>query len=313
MAISDRNYDTRLSFGSKVNPLVVLIAIAMIIFVVLAFFRALAYVKMGQDADITGHFNENILCWFALSGDAGKLLTRPWTLLTCTFVHVNILQLFTGVLWLWCFGHILTDLTGYKKIVPVFIYGTLAGAVAFLLATNFIPAPAGGATSYFLGAGAATLAICAAATTISPNYKLLPMLGGGISLWILSVVYLVVDMATLPPSLPQLYIAHLASAASGFLFIYILRKGLDGSDWMNSLYDWIINLFNPEKPLARRNKIKITNFYKADKEPFSKTPRLTQKRLDEILDKISQNGYDQLSAEEKEFLARVSKEDVKGK
>ncbi len=313
MAISDRNFDTRLSFGSKVNPLVVLIAIAMIIFIVLAFFRALSHVKMGQDADVAGYFNENIFCWFALSENAGKLFTRPWTLFSSSFAHVNILQLFTGLLWLWCFGHIFIDLTGYKKIVPVFIYGTLAGAVAFLLAHHFIPSPPGGATSYFFGTGAATLAVCVAATTISPNYKLLPMLGGGISLWILSVIYLVVDMATLPPRLPQLHIAHLASAASGFLFIYTLRKGFDGSDWMNNLYDWVINLFNPEKSHERRNQVKITNFYKTSKEPYSKTPKLTQQRLDEILDKISQNGYDHLSAEEKEFLARVSRDEGKGR
>jgi biopolymer transport protein ExbD len=32
---------------------------------------------------------------------------------------------------------------------------------------------------------------------------------------------------------------------------------------------------------------------------------LQQKRVDEILDKISKSGYDSLSAEEKEFLFRV--------
>ncbi|WP_262915501.1 hypothetical protein [Niabella ginsengisoli] len=41
MGISDRNYDSRLSFGGKINPLVVLLAIAMIIFVVLTFLKEL--------------------------------------------------------------------------------------------------------------------------------------------------------------------------------------------------------------------------------------------------------------------------------
>lgn len=313
MAVSDRNFDTRLSYGSRVNPLVVLIAIAMIVFVVLTFFRALTYVRLPAGSDVSGVFNKNVLSWFALPGDLEKTLSRPWTILSYAFVHINIWQLFASLIWLWCFGYILIDLTGFKKIVPVFLYGTVIGAVAFLAAWSLMPSAGTGDPQYFLGGGAAVLAVCAAATTVSPNYKILPMLSGGFSLWILSIVYLVIDMATLPAHNPALYFSHLAGALTGFLFIFLLRKGVDGSEWMNYLYDWFINLFNPEKPYETRNQIKSTLFYNAAKRPFSKTPRLTQQRLDEILDKISQQGYDQLSADEKDFLKRVSDEDLKGK
>ncbi|HMR84069.1 MAG TPA: rhomboid family intramembrane serine protease, partial [Niabella sp.] len=82
---------------------------------------------------------------------------------------------------------------------------------------------------------------------------------------------------------------------------------------MNHLYDWFTNLFTPEKPSQARSQVKSTLFYNAAKSPFSKTAKLTQQRLDEILDKISQQGYDHLSADEKEFLKRASNEDLKGK
>jgi membrane associated rhomboid family serine protease len=312
MAISDRDYDSRLSFGTKINPLVVLIGIAMIIFVVLTFFRGLTYLRLPEGGDVTGVFNEKVLCWFALSGDISKTLVKPWTILTYSFVHTNIWQLFASMIWLWSFGYILVDLTGFKKIVPVFLYGTIAGAIAFLVAKSFLPVSVIG-TDYFMGGGPAVLAICTAATTISPNYKIFPMLGGGISLWILSVIYLAIDMGTLPVNTPEVYIAHLAGALMGFLFILLLRKGFDGSEWMNNLYDWAFNLFNPEKPQQRRNQVKSTLFYNATKAPFSKTPKLTQQKLDEILDKINQKGYDKLSEDEKEFLKRASNEDLKGK
>lgn len=313
MAISDRNFDTRLSYGSRVNPLVVLIAIAMIVFVVLAFFRALTYVRLPPGSDVTDIFNRNVLSWFALSGDVEKVLAKPWTVLSYSFVHTGIWQLFANLIWLWCFGYILIDLTGVKKIVPVFLYGTVIGALAFLVALRFLPSAGAGELQYFSGGGAAVLAVCAAATTVSPNYKILPMLGGGFSLWILSIIYLAIDMATLPAHNPALYIAHLAGALTGFLFIFLLRKGMDGSEWMNHLYDWFTNLFTPEKPSQARSQVKSTLFYNAAKSPFSKTAKLTQQRLDEILDKISQQGYDHLSADEKEFLKRASNEDLKGK
>ncbi|WP_346237608.1 rhomboid family intramembrane serine protease [Niabella insulamsoli] len=308
MGISERNYDSRLSFGSKINPLVVLIAIAMIIFVVLAFFKALTYVRLPKGADVTGIFNENVLSWFALSGATAEAFSKPWTILTYAFVHLNIWQLFASLLWLWCFGYILVDLTGFKKIIPVFIYGALAGGVAFMV-SNALILPQAVQSAHFMGSGAAILAVCTAATTICPKYKIFPMLGGGISLWILSVVYLVIDMATLPPSQPALYIAHLSGAVAGFLFIFLLRKGMDGSGWMNNFYDWLVNLFNPEKPSEKRTKIRSTLFYNATKTPFSKTPKPTQQKLDEILDKIHQSGYERLTSEEKEFLKRMSHDD----
>ena len=43
------------------------------------------------------------------------------------------------MLWLWCFGYILQDLTGSKKIIPILIYGALGGAIAFILAYNLLP------------------------------------------------------------------------------------------------------------------------------------------------------------------------------
>lgn len=311
MSIFDRHLDARLSYGSKINPLVILIAISMIIFVVLAFFRALTYLKLPEGGDVAGYFNTHILGWFALSSNPYQLLTRPWTFLTCAFTHINVWQLFASLLWLWCFGYIFMDLTGYKKVVPVFMYGATAGALAFLAFCYFFKTGAVNQSGYFLGSSVGVLAVCAAATATCPYYKIFPMLGGGISLWILSVVYLVIDMATLPPSNPALYIAHLSGALAGYAFIFFLRKGIDGSDWMNNFYDWALNLFNPEKEVEKRNRIKSTIFYKSTVTPYTKTPKFTQQKVDEILDKINQLGYERLSSDEKAFLKRASQENNK--
>ncbi len=310
MAISDRNYDNRLSFEGRVNPLVVLIAIAMIVFVVLAFFRALTYVQLPEGGDVGGVFNKNVLCWVALSGKKGAVWYRPWTLLSCTFVHISVWHLFASLVWLWCFGYVLIDLTGYKKVIPVFLYGALSGSVAYLIASALLPARAG-SEQYFTGSGAAVLAVCAAATTICPNYKLFRSLNGGISLWVVSIIYLTIDVATLPTGAPALCIAHFSGAFSGWLFVYLLRKGVDGSSWMNNLYDRLIHLFSPESSDFKRNQTQSTLFYKPSKRPFSKAPKMTQQRLDEILDKINLLGYHQLSEDEKDFLRRSGSEDSK--
>ncbi|HZI00568.1 MAG TPA: DUF6576 domain-containing protein, partial [Flavisolibacter sp.] len=77
--------------------------------------------------------------------------------------------------------------------------------------------------------------------------------------------------------------------------------------WINNFFDWVNNLFNPDKP-KKGKVVKSQLFYKATVKPFTKTPLVTQQRIDELLDKINQKGYQSLSEEEKEFLKRASAE-----
>jgi hypothetical protein len=214
------------------------------------------------------------------------------------------------MLWLWAFGYIFQDLTGSRKIIPVYIYGALAGAIAFVGAFHVIPTLKDHIdNANAVGASAGIMAIAIATTTIAPGYRIFPMLNGGIPLWVLTMIFLIIDLATIPGANSGGHIAHLAGALAGYLFIYAFRKGYDGSDWMNNAYDWFNNLFNPSRP-AKRRKVKQELFYKSKTQPFTKTPNLTQQKVDEILDKINQKGYSHLTEEEKELLKRASKEDL---
>ena len=78
---------------------------------------------------------------------------------------------------------------------------------------------------------------------------------------------------------------------------------------MHNFWNWLDDLFSPEKKHIT-NKEKDRLFYKTNTKPYHKTPNLTQQKLDEILDKINQEGYHLLTAEEKNFLKRASKEEL---
>jgi hypothetical protein len=51
-------------------------------------------------------------------------------------------------------------------------------------------------------------------------------------------------------------------------------------------------------------------YYNSKIQPFKKANIITQQRIDEILDKISQKGYNSLTDDEKEMLKRASQEDL---
>lgn len=300
----------RLSIGQDGNALTMLIAINLIVFVLLAFIKVVYYFSYGDEG--LSAFNRNIFEWVTLPADLHKIITRPWTLITHMFVHDtgSVWHILANMLWLWAFGYILQDLTGNRKIIPIFIYAAFAGALSYILAYNLItPLRESLPVAEAFGASAGIMGIAIATTTIAPGYRIFPMLNGGIPLWVITVLYLIIDLATIPYNNPGGHIAHIAGGAMGFLFVTMLQRGNDWGSWMNNFFDWVVDLFNPDKP--RRGKvIKSQLFYKSKIQPFKKTPLITQQRIDEILDKINQKGYHSLTEDEKEMLKRASKEDL---
>ena len=309
MSYYEKEYKRRLSLNQDGNALVMLIAINLVVFVLFKFIYIFYFFSYTPDVAKASYFAD-LTKNLALPANLHALVRKPWTLVTHMFYHEDVWHIISNMLWLWAFGYIMQDITGNKKIIPVYIYGALAGAIAFIAAYNLIPSfkdqlPFQSA----LGASAGIMGIAVATTIIAPGYRIFPMLNGGIPLWVLTMIFVIIDLATIPGTNSGGHIAHLAGALAGFLFIYMLRRGYDGSEWMNHFYDWVNNLFNPDKP-AKGKRLRDELFYKTGAQPYKKTPNLTQQKIDEILDKISQKGYSHLTEEEKELLKRASKEDL---
>jgi membrane associated rhomboid family serine protease len=299
----EQNKRSRLLLGQDNNALTWLIIINAVAFVIISFIEILY-----RTTDIPMNlFQSQILDWLVLPADPGTLLTRPWTLITHFFVQVKLLDLVGTLLWLWAFGYIMQDLTGNQKLVPAYVYGGLAGALCFLLSVNLVPAFHAAAIAPMAGAGAALVAIAVAATTVAPRYRLFTMLNGGIPLWVLTLVFIAVDYSRIAGFHPVVAIAHLGGAAMGFLYASQLQRGRDWGQWMTDSMNWLDNLFNPEKKHLTKSQ-KQTHFYKASRSPYQKKSNITQQRVDDLLDKINQQGYSRLTEEEKTFLKRASEE-----
>jgi membrane associated rhomboid family serine protease len=307
MKLSERRYSQKILLGRQGNALISLIAIILVTFVLFAFIKAIWYFRFPKD-EAPLLFERNVMNWFVLPASFETFLQRPWTLITHMFMHDNIWRVFANMLWLWSFGYIMRELTGDRKIIPVFIYGALAGAITFLVTYNSISSlqefqP----NAFYMGASSGVMAVAVATTLISPNYRIFPMIGGGLPLWALTALYLITDLATVSITDTGNLLAHVAGGLMGFIFIALLKAGYDWSEWMSNFFEWINNLFNPDKP-KRGVSIKEELFYQSNVAPYTKTPHITQQRVDEILDKINQEGYGKLSEEEKDILRRASEE-----
>lgn len=297
---------SKILLGQGNNSLVMLFAINALVFVILKFIFVIYQMsELNLDA-----YYSNIFNWFILPADLSKLGTRPWTIITYMFVHESVWAVLPAMFWLWVFGYVLQDLTGNKRLVPIYIYGGLAGVFFYVLSYYIFPVlqPAI-PTATLLGSNAAVMAVAVATTTVKPDYRFFPMINGGIPLWIVTLVFVVVDIASIHLGDPGKYMAHIAGAATGFMFVYQLRKGRDWSVGMNNLFDWFGNLFNPERKILRKSN-KDEFFYKVrGSHPYRRIPNVTQKRIDDILDKINLEGYHLLTDEEKDILRRASSKD----
>lgn len=308
MGESDRYIDRRfrkIRLGDDNNALMALIGINALLFVSFGLIQVIYYISKSSETA----FQYEILRWFVVPAKLSSIASRPWTVFTYMFVHVGFFFTLINMVWLWVFGSILQDLSGNSKIIPVYIYGGIAGVVFFTVISYAFPQLRSQVDySFMLGGNAGIMAIALATTTLSPDYRLFKMLNGGIPLWILTILYIIIDFTGTAEASQRL--AHLGGGVMGFLFVVSLRKGHDWSTWMNRVYNWFTDLFNPEKPIRQNQKIKEKVFYNTGgQKPFIKRPVITQQRIDEILDKINQKGFNHLSDEEKSILEKAREAD----
>jgi len=305
----------RFTLGQPGNALFALFAINVVVFFIIMLSRVFYLsTHLGQGMEV---LDFDAIRWFAMPASLTKLSETPWTLLTFMFAQGGadtfplMLNMLSSMLWLWAFGHILQDLSGNKFIFPIYIYGSVLGAVFFIIAVYAIPAFRPDVNSgYLFGSQTGTAALAIAVTTLSPKYRLFRNLGNGIPVWILTGLYILITLIKVFSLTSAISFAITGGALAGFLFIVLLRRGKDLSAWMINFYEWVSNLFNPDKKNPQ-NPVKEKVFYNTgNRKPYSKTPNVTQQRIDEILDKISQQGYHFLTDEEKNILKRASEEDL---
>ncbi len=310
MPTIQQNKKYKILLGQDNNALTWLLIINSVIFVSLIFIKMI-YLLSNDGVNISMQlFHNQITDYVFLQPAISETITKPWTIFLYMFAHESIWYFISSLLWLWCFGYILQDLAGNDKLIPIYLYGGFTGAVVFIASANLILGLLeNGSVQPLAGAGTAVMAVAVATTTLAPNYRIFPLLNGGIPLWVLTLIFVALNFATIASGNGPFVLAHICAAAIGFIYVKQLGRGKDIGNWMHSFGDWAGNLFNPDK----RKDYKKTSqelFYKATRKPFEKTPHITQQKLDEVLDKINREGYNHLSEEEKDFLNKASKEQL---
>lgn len=242
-----------------------------------------------------------IIRFFGVPAYLPTLAGKPWTLLTYMFLHVEIWHVLFNMLWLYWFGKIFQEYLGSRKLLIVYFLGGLSGAIVYVLAFNIFPAFAYILPqSYALGASASVMAIVTAIAFKEPDFSVYLMFFGRIRILYLAIALFIFDFFMIPAGNAGGHIAHIGGALFGFLYIQFTTRTFRSSPGGN---------MKGKRSSARRAS-EYTS-YDTDQRPLSDEEynlqkKEKQKRMDEILEKISKGGYDSLTRDEKEFLFRSS-------
>ncbi|MFQ5674557.1 MAG: rhomboid family intramembrane serine protease [bacterium] len=223
---------------------------------------------------------ELIVQWLGLSPQKALLKFHIWQFGTYMFLHGGVVHLFFNMLFLWMFGCEVERTLGSKEFLKIY---AISGLGAGLLHTFF------SFDSIVVGASGAIYGIMVAFAVLFPDrvitlllFFFLPI---NIKAKYLVMVFVGISLLSLGSNDGVAHFAHLGGAAVSFAYLKF--------DWR---LDYLAGWFRRQRESRR-----AVQGLKRQQAMYQ-----MRERVDEILDKINEVGYDQLNEDEKRILKDAS-------
>ena len=292
------------------------------------------WVLLLSNIEPTFHFVRDHL---ALNPALPGLLVEPWQLITYNFLHIapgfwGFIHILFNLLWLYWIGRDHEDLHGPHALLALYLITGLGGGLLTVVLHAAFPG-VGAFGGPVHGASASVLGIMTAVAVMYPYKKIALLIIGTVRLIYVVLAFLVLDLLFLAGSGTAVG-AHLGGALTGFLFVRAEQKGADLTSWarfffrdrrrrtaapvtpersglLGRLEAWLASRSSapPEAGTAGGGR-------RASKSPLARLrtlqvseaePDLPASEIDRILDKISEQGMESLTEEERRVLHEASR------
>jgi len=230
----------------------------------------------------------SIINWFTIDANLDEFIFKPWSLLTYGFLHGSFSHIFWNMIIFYYFGNIIQDIFGEKFLLNLFISGIIVGGLTYFISYNLFPAFKG-INSVMIGASAGVMSVLFFLTAYNPKYPI-RIIFFDVKILYIAIFLIFYDITQIPLNNSGGHIAHIGGAVWGYYSFLNYNKE-------NNIIKSFLSFFN---------------FKKNSKASFNeKSNNFNQKKIDEILDKISSSGYDSLSNSEKDYLFKAGKNNKK--
>lgn len=246
-----------------------------------------------------------------LSGDWSFNMTHPWVLVTHMFLHIGLFHILWNMILFYWFGRRVEDLIGTRHILPLYLYGGLAGALMLMLSAVVLGYAGDPIHIYAHGASAAMMAFVVAAGMLNPNAYIHLLLIGPVRLKYVVGALVLLDIMSLGNVVNTGgHFAHLGGAMMGWFYIFALRQGLTLGTQRNAYtVERSSKPYEISNATSNQQKRKLLSTW-GSSDPYLKSDSSAtniDEEIDRILEKIKTNGIESLSAREKRTLDEASK------
>ncbi len=228
---------------------------------------------------------------------APEIYSQPWRIITYGFLHGDFFHFLFNMLWLWWMGRAVEEQTGPRTFVVIYFAALVMGSL-FHYTSSFV-------FDYKLviGASAAVNGIMVAFAVLFPRTPIMLIFLPPIEARYLVAGLVAIDVLLLNSGSNVAHFAHIGGAATGYLLTRTHQEGTD----LGQIIRYFEYLFGRMKPAKKSSKPNNKNMHIV--KDVEIVEEVEQSELDEILDKISKEGYSALTKEEKDKLFKLSKKD----
>ncbi len=258
-------------------------------------FVAIIKLYFALNGDGNAWFNSNLLPYMAIAPKMYEPLYKPWTILTHFFLESSIMSLISNMLWLWFFGFIIEDLKGKNSMWPLFVTSGLVTGLVIWLLTAFT---SGSLSSMHYTMELPLISVAVAAVLFNPQFRVFTMIGNGLPLYAMGIIFLLLRGASLNFREFAPIIGFIVAVSIGVLYNY------GGKTFFNNLQYKInkgefLPILNFKRNTPKRDKVEgASNFKVID---------ITEHKMNELLDKINANGIDSLTSQDRKWLEQFGK------
>ncbi len=295
--------DVRYAFMGG-NTLKQLIIVNLSVFLALLFLRVILLIIYSSQPEQFASTYHGILSWLGMPMQAGELLRRFYTPFTYMVVHDDFFHFLFNMLALYVFGRIFMEFLGPKRLLPLYVFSGLAGALFTFILFQIPALHVAFSNTLLIGASASILGIMAATALLYPNLPLNMVLIGPVKLKYIALFYLLIDLVSI--SYAQNiggHFAHLGGMLLGATYALLFKNGYDLAGGWIRIND---RMFGNRA----RVRVKMTVMQGGrglSDEAYNTLKKEREATLDELLDKINAKGIKSLTRRERELLEKYSR------
>ena len=249
----------------------------------------------------------------------GSEFFAPWQYVTTMFLHADFFHILLNMFILWMFGIEIATMWGPKKFLAFYLLSGIGASIIHSVVTmsDSVQAPA-------VGASGAIFGVLVAFGMMFPNRMVLMMFIFPMKAKYAVLIFIAIDLYAGISNQPGdmiAHFAHLGGALTGFLLIKSdlhekVARLLGDRPYSGGSGPYISSPPQRRSPFSRTDRTESAKIIDAryhdvpERAPRNAPVSLDfgdqQEQVDAILDKISREGYNALTPEEREILLRAS-------